>query len=68
MLYAHEMILNELARGLRPTAEGVEWFEGLMLTKWSFGMEALPAYELSKWFPVVSRRIGPGSDTAPSDP
>ncbi|MFF3337057.1 DUF5958 family protein [Streptomyces sp. NPDC002888] len=23
------MILNELAQGLRPTAEGVEWFEGL---------------------------------------
>ncbi|MFI7499134.1 DUF5958 family protein [Streptomyces sp. NPDC049687] len=23
------MILNELAQGLRPVAEGVEWFEGL---------------------------------------
>ncbi|WP_454325381.1 DUF5958 family protein [Streptomyces ambofaciens] len=23
------MFLNELAQGLRPTAEGVEWFEGL---------------------------------------
>jgi hypothetical protein len=29
MLYAHEVILNELAQGLRSTAEGVEWFEGL---------------------------------------
>ncbi|MGW3669228.1 DUF5958 family protein [Streptomyces sp. NPDC005141] len=29
VLYAHEVILNELAQGLRPTAEGVEWFEGL---------------------------------------
>lgn len=29
MSYAHEVILNELAQGLRPTAEGVEWFEGL---------------------------------------
>ncbi|MPY35184.1 hypothetical protein FNH09_29255 [Streptomyces adustus] len=28
MLYGHEVILNELAQGLRPTAEGVEWFEG----------------------------------------
>ncbi|MFP1625841.1 DUF5958 family protein [Streptomyces sp. 5K101] len=27
--YAHEVILNELAQGLRTTAEGVEWFEGL---------------------------------------
>ncbi|MFI9210664.1 DUF5958 family protein [Streptomyces sp. NPDC053253] len=27
MLYAHEVILNELAQGLRPTADGVEWFE-----------------------------------------
>ncbi|MEU6088090.1 DUF5958 family protein [Streptomyces sp. NPDC047085] len=29
MLSAHEVILNELAQGLRPAAEGVEWFEGL---------------------------------------
>ncbi|MER5533159.1 DUF5958 family protein [Streptomyces mirabilis] len=29
MLYAHEVILNELAQGLRPVADGVEWFEGL---------------------------------------
>ncbi|MFF9013142.1 DUF5958 family protein [Streptomyces sp. NPDC014870] len=29
MLYAHEVILNELAQGLRSTAEGVEWFENL---------------------------------------
>jgi hypothetical protein len=29
VLYAHEVILNELGQGLRPTAEGVEWFEGL---------------------------------------
>jgi hypothetical protein len=29
VLYAHEMILNELAQGFRPVAEGVEWFEGL---------------------------------------
>ncbi|MER8047659.1 DUF5958 family protein [Streptomyces sp. NPDC094032] len=29
MLYAHEVILNELAQGLRSTAEGIEWFEGL---------------------------------------
>ena len=29
MLYAHEVILNELAQDLRSTAEGVEWFEGL---------------------------------------
>ena len=28
-MYAHEVILNELAQGLRPVAEGVEWFEGL---------------------------------------
>ncbi|MFF1601684.1 DUF5958 family protein [Streptomyces mirabilis] len=29
MLYAHEVSLNELAQGLRPVADGVEWFEGL---------------------------------------
>ncbi|WP_326666943.1 DUF5958 family protein [Streptomyces canus] len=29
MLYAHEVVLNELAQGLRPTAEGVDWFEVL---------------------------------------
>lgn len=29
MLYAHAVILNELAQGLRTTAEGVEWFERL---------------------------------------
>ncbi|WP_435222556.1 DUF5958 family protein [Streptomyces sp. Tue6028] len=29
MLYAHEVILNELAQGRRPSVEGVEWFEGL---------------------------------------
>jgi hypothetical protein len=28
-LYAHEVVLNELAQGLRPMAQGVEWFEGL---------------------------------------
>ncbi|MFE7354555.1 DUF5958 family protein [Streptomyces sp. NPDC057543] len=96
MLYAHEVILNELAQGLRPTAEGVEWFEGLseddqrkilhalvlfcgqarareddvpesiarsgirpthtpavMLTKWRFGMDQLPAYELAKSFRLL---------------
>ncbi|MCA1273946.1 DUF5958 family protein [Streptomyces sp. 7G] len=96
MLYAHEVILNELAQGLRPVDEGVEWFEGLsegdrrkvlhtlglfcgqaraceedvpvsiarsgirpthtpavMLTKWRFGMEALPAYELIKSFRLL---------------
>ncbi len=96
MLYAHEVILNELAQGLRPTAEGVEWFEGLpeddqrkvlhtlvlfcgqarareedvpesiarsgirpthtpavMLTKWRFGMEDLPAHELTKSFRLL---------------
>ncbi|MEH0545674.1 DUF5958 family protein [Streptomyces sp. B21-105] len=88
--------MNELAQGLRPTAEGVEWFEGLsedgqrkvlhslvefcgqaraceddvpesiarsgirpthtpavMLTKWRFGMAALPAYELTKSFRLL---------------
>ncbi|RSO09979.1 hypothetical protein DMH26_00285 [Streptomyces sp. WAC 05379] len=29
MLYGHEVVLNELAQGLRPAAESVEWFEGL---------------------------------------
>lgn len=96
MLYAHEVVVNELAQGLRPTAEGVEWFEGLsedgqrkvlhslvefcgqaraceddvpesiarsgirpthtpavMLTKWRFGMAALPAYELTKSFRLL---------------
>ncbi|MFC8367549.1 MULTISPECIES: DUF5958 family protein [unclassified Streptomyces] len=96
MLYAHEVILNELAQGLRPMAEGVEWFEGLsedgrrkvlhalvlfcgqarareedvpesiersgirpthtpavMLTKWRFGMEALPACELTTSFRLL---------------
>ncbi|MYQ96646.1 hypothetical protein GTY20_38150 [Streptomyces sp. SID4946] len=96
MLYAHEVILNELAQGLRPMDEGVEWFEGLsegdqrevlhalvlfcgqasareedvpesiacsgirpthtpavMLTKWRFRMEALPAYELTKSFRLL---------------
>ncbi|MER5199283.1 DUF5958 family protein [Streptomyces sp. NPDC002755] len=96
MLYAHEVVLNELAQGLRPTTEGVEWFEGLseddqrkvlhslvgfcgqaraceddvpdsiarsgirpthtpavMLTKWRFGMAALPAYELTKSFRLL---------------
>jgi hypothetical protein len=95
-LYAHEVVLNELAQGLRPAPEGVEWFEGLaeedqrkvlhalvlfcgqaraceddvpesiarsgirpthtpavMLTKWRFGMEALPAYELTKSFRLL---------------
>lgn len=95
-MYAHEVILNELAQGLRPVAEGVEWFEGLseddqrkvlhalvlfcgqaraceedvpesiarsgirpnhtpavLLTKWRFGMEALPAYELTKSFRLL---------------
>jgi hypothetical protein len=95
-LYAHEVVLNELAQGLRPTAEGVEWFEGLseddqrkvlhalvefcwqacaceddvpesiarsgirpthtpavMLTKWRFGMAALPAYELTQSFRLL---------------
>ncbi|WP_371606287.1 DUF5958 family protein [Streptomyces sp. NBC_01213] len=90
------MILNEIAQGLRPVDEGVEWFEGLsegdrrkvlhtlvlfcgqaraceedvpvsiarsgirpthtpavMLTKWRFGMEALPAYELIKSFRLL---------------
>jgi hypothetical protein len=96
VLYAHEVVLNELAQGLRPTTEGVEWFEGLseddqrkvlhslvgfcgqaracvddvpesiarsgirpthtpavMLTKWRFGMAALPAYELTKSFRLL---------------
>lgn len=96
MLYVHEVILNELAQGLRSTAEGVEWFESLseadqrkalhalvlfcgqarareedvpesiarsgirpthapavMLTKWRFGMEHLPAYELTKSFRLL---------------
>ncbi len=96
MLYAHEVVLNELAQGLRTTAEGVEWFEGrseddqrkilralvqfcgqaraceddvpesiarsgirpthtpaVMLTKWRFGMAALPAYELTKSFRLL---------------
>ncbi|MFE1255822.1 DUF5958 family protein [Streptomyces fungicidicus] len=96
MLYAHKVILNELAQGLRPTADGVEWFEGLleddqrkvlhalvlfcgqaraceedvpesitrsgirpthtpavMLTKWRFGMEDLPTYELTKSFRLL---------------
>ncbi|MEU6600351.1 DUF5958 family protein [Streptomyces flaveolus] len=96
MLYAHEVILNELAQGIRPVAEGVEWFEGLpeddrrkvlhalvlfcgqarareedvpesivlsgirpthtpavMLTKWRFGMAALPPYELTKSFRLL---------------
>jgi hypothetical protein len=29
VLYAHEVVLNELAQELRPVAESVEWFEGL---------------------------------------
>ncbi|MFF8727254.1 DUF5958 family protein [Streptomyces sp. NPDC015171] len=29
VLYAHTVILNELAQRLRSTAEGVEWLEGL---------------------------------------
>ncbi|WP_432196761.1 DUF5958 family protein [Streptomyces sp. bgisy027] len=96
MLYTNELVLNELAQGLRPTAEGVEWFESLaegeqrkvlhalvlfcgqasaceedvlesiarsgirpthapavMLTKWRFGMEVLPAYELTKSFRLL---------------
>ncbi|MGW2563061.1 DUF5958 family protein [Streptomyces sp. NPDC001514] len=95
------MILNELAQGLRPAAEGVEWFEGLsehgqrrvlhtlvlfcgqararkddvsesiarsgirpthtpavMLTKWRFGMEHLPAYELTKSFRLLVALFG----------
>lgn len=96
MLYAHDVILNELAQGLRSTAEGVEWFESLsedgqrkalhalvlfcgqarareedvpesiarsgirpthtpavMLTKWRFRMEILPAHELTKSFRLL---------------
>ncbi|MGY4918035.1 DUF5958 family protein [Streptomyces sp. 900116325] len=30
MVRAHEVTLNELAQGLRPMAEGIEWFEGLV--------------------------------------
>ncbi|MFJ6664299.1 hypothetical protein [Streptomyces sp. NPDC091383] len=25
---AHEVVLNELAQGIEPLAEGAEWFEG----------------------------------------
>jgi hypothetical protein len=96
VLYAHEVILNELAQGLIPADEGVEWFGSLsegdqrrvlhalvlfcgqarareedvpesiarsgirpahtpavMLAKWRFGMEALPAYELAKSFRLL---------------
>jgi len=96
VLYAHEVVLNELAQELRPAAEGVEWFEGLpedeqrkvlhalvlfcgqararqddvpesiarsgvrpthtpavMLANWRFGMEQLPAYELTKSFRLL---------------
>ncbi|MFJ7966246.1 DUF5958 family protein [Streptomyces sp. NPDC096324] len=96
MLYAHEVLLNELAQGLRPTSEGVDWFEGLseddqrkvlhavvlfcqqarareddvpesiarsgirpthtpavMLTKWRFGMDQLPTYELTRSFRLL---------------
>ncbi|MFJ7281002.1 DUF5958 family protein [Kitasatospora sp. NPDC098663] len=28
-MYEGEIILNELAQGLRPMSEGIEWFEGL---------------------------------------
>ncbi|MFI6458555.1 DUF5958 family protein [Streptosporangium amethystogenes] len=28
-MYEREVILNELAQGLRPMSWGVEWFEGL---------------------------------------
>lgn len=95
-MYTHEVILNELAQGLRSVDAGVEWFKGLsegdqrkvvhalvlfcgqarareedvpesiarsgirpthtpavMLTKWRFGMEALPAYELTKSFRLL---------------
>ncbi|MFD7758010.1 DUF5958 family protein [Streptomyces sp. NPDC059757] len=95
------MILNELAQGLRSTAEGVEWFESLseddkrkalhalvlfcgqarareedvsesiarsgirsthtpavMLTKWRFGLERLPAYELTKSFRLLVALFG----------
>ncbi|MFC5198297.1 DUF5958 family protein [Streptomyces kaempferi] len=88
--------VSKLKLKLRPTAEGVEWFEGLleddqrkvlhalvlfcgqararkddvpesiarsgirpthtpavMLTKWRFGMEVLPAYELTKSFRLL---------------
>ncbi|MDX3769897.1 MULTISPECIES: DUF5958 family protein [unclassified Streptomyces] len=96
MLYAHEVMLNKLAQGLRSTAEGVEWFESLseddqrkalhalvlfcgqarareedvpesiarsgirpthtpsvMLMNWRFGMEHLPAHELTKSFRLL---------------
>ncbi|TKT06079.1 hypothetical protein E4U92_29825 [Streptomyces galbus] len=96
MLYAHEVVLNELAQGRRPVEQGVEWFEELsegdrrevlralvlfcgqagtceedvpesiarsgirpthtpavMLTKGRFGMEALPANELTKSFRLL---------------
>ncbi|WP_257585540.1 MULTISPECIES: DUF5958 family protein [unclassified Streptomyces] len=95
-MYAHEVIVNELAQGLRPTAEGIEWFESLpeddrrrvlrslalfcaqararqddvpesitrsgirpthtpavMLTKWRFGMDSLPAHELTGSFRLL---------------
>ncbi|MFI2434293.1 DUF5958 family protein [Streptomyces sp. NPDC018693] len=95
-MYDHEVVLNELAQGLRPTAEAVRWFEGLaeddqrkvlhalvlfcgqarareedvpesiarsgirpthtpavMLTKWRFGMDRLPAYELTNSFRLL---------------
>ncbi|WP_327231550.1 DUF5958 family protein [Streptomyces murinus] len=101
MLYAHEVVLNELAQGIKPLAEGVAWFEGLsegdrrevlstlvlfcgqaravegdvpesiarsgirpthtpavMLTKWRFGMAALPAHELTKSFRLLVALFG----------
>ncbi|GAA2467337.1 hypothetical protein GCM10023100_19350 [Actinocorallia cavernae] len=76
MLYAHEVVLNELAQGDAPLADGVEWFERLsegdqrevlrtlvsppavMLTKWRFGMAALPVHELTKSFRLLVALFG----------
>ncbi|WP_354637524.1 DUF5958 family protein [Kitasatospora camelliae] len=95
-MHDRNIILNELAQGLRPMDEGVRWFEGLaeedrrlalrslvhhsyqaravpedvaesiarsgirpthtpavMLSRWRFGMDGLPAYELTKSFRLL---------------
>ncbi|GAA1287774.1 hypothetical protein Psi02_70320 [Planotetraspora silvatica] len=43
-MYEREVVLNELAQGLRPMSWGVEWFEGLTAEEQSVALWDLSGY------------------------